>query len=298
MADEEPTKRPYVWLSELLLDPDLLNPPEPIAKGLVWANRITLLAAREKTGKSTVAGAAAAAISAGKPFLGQPTVASNVLIISLEEHASEFATRFVKFGAVAERIAIISNRTGQDLLNAIWEAADEIKPSLIVWDTLGAFANAISGKTLDSGDAQGWTRVMMEILEVSRACGASLVLHHANKKDGKYRDSTAIGAAVDVILHMHGEDNEPRTLKAQGRFEIPEIRIALEPDGFRLVESASDLQERVRAFIGTHPRCSMRDIIEGVGGRSSDVVKAKDTLLKMRVIANAGGHVHAYVLVG
>ncbi|MFI7996072.1 hypothetical protein ACFMKC_19945, partial [Acinetobacter baumannii] len=92
-----------------------------------------------------------------------------------------------------------------------------------------------------------------------------LILHHANKKDGKYRDSTAIGGAVDVILEMYGEGAEPRIIKGRGRFEIPEIRVMLEPDGFRKVETPTDVQDRVKRFIAAHPRCTMIKIKEGLG---------------------------------
>jgi len=51
MTEESRPKRQWMWLSELLEDPDLLQPPKPIVPRLVWKERITLLAAREKAGK-------------------------------------------------------------------------------------------------------------------------------------------------------------------------------------------------------------------------------------------------------
>src|SRR5690606_23929425 len=103
--------------------------------------------------------------------------------------------------------------------------------------TLGAFANAFSERNIEPGDSAAWTRVMMVILEITRLYSASLLLHHSRKSDGAYRDSTAIGANVDVIMEMFGEGDEPRTLKSRGRFPIPEVRIKLEEDGFRVLES-------------------------------------------------------------
>lgn len=67
---------PKVWaLAELLNDPELLRPPPAIIANVAYAGRLTLFAAREKAGKSTFIGAAAAAVSRGGPFLGVPTVA-------------------------------------------------------------------------------------------------------------------------------------------------------------------------------------------------------------------------------
>jgi hypothetical protein len=62
---------PRVWtLAELLADPELLKPPPAIIPNVAFAGRLTLFAAREKAGKSTFIGAAAAAVSRGAPFLG------------------------------------------------------------------------------------------------------------------------------------------------------------------------------------------------------------------------------------
>jgi len=293
--EENVASRPFRWLSEILEDPDALKPPEPIVPGLAWNHHLTLLAGREKGGKSTICSAAAAALSRGTPFLGAPTTAANVLIISLEESTSLFSQRLVKFGADPTRIAVIE-RGSSDLLGDIWKTAEEVRPALIIWDSLGAFANEISGKTLDPGDAQGWTRVMLEVMDVARAFGASLLIHHAKKSDGTYRDSTAIGAAVDVILEMHGEGAEPRVLKGRGRLEIPsEIRVKFEDNTFHLVETAEEVKERVFTFIAANPGCSMRQIYDGVATRAKDVTRARDALLKERRIINTGaGADHAY----
>ena len=302
MADE-PTPpssppKPFRWLSEILNDPDALKAPAQIVRGLAWHKHLTLLAAREKSGKSTLASAAAAAVSRGGGFLGAPTTQANVLIISLEESTALFSQRLVKFGADPTRIAVVERGGGTgNLLDDIWKTAEEVKPALIIWDTLGAFANEISGKPLDPGDAQGWTRVMLEVLDVAREFGASLLLHHAKKSDGTYRDSTAIGAAVDVILEMSGEGSDPRTIKSRGRLhEVSEIRIKLDDNEYHLVETLADVKERLFDFIATHPRCTMRAIYDGVGARAKEVTKARDLLLKEGRIANmSNGQEHLYI---
>ena len=294
---DEP-KKPFKWLSEILEDPEMLEPPKSIAPKLAWKGRLTLLAAREKGGKSTLAGAAAAAVSVGAPFLGERTDAGNVLVISLEESIADFAQRLVRFGCDPTKIAVVDKSSGINLVQDIWATAEEIKPSLIIWDTLGAFAEHISGKTLDPGDGQGWTRVMMEIVEVARAYGANLLLHHSRRSDGQYRDSSAIGANVDVILEMHGEGQEPRVIKGKGRFEINEIRIKLEGDEFRLLETEKEFKERVLTFVKKNPKCSFRELRDGVSGRSEDIQKVRDTLLASGLLANVGTPTnHSYMAV-
>jgi hypothetical protein len=292
-------QKPFRWLSEIYADPDALAAPFATAPRLAWRGRLTLLAASPKGGKSTLAGAAVAAVSRGADFLGASTVAGNVLVISLEESTADFARRMARFGANPNRVAVIDRTASQDLLKNIWETAEIVKPDLIVWDTLGAFASHISGKPLEPGDGQGWTRVMMEILDLARSYGATLLLHHARRSDGKYRDSSAIGANVDVILEMFGENDAPRVIKGIGRFEISETRIKLEGDEFVLMETEAEVQEKVRAFIGTHPRCTWRDIRKGVSGRDVELQKARDALVKKGAIVNTGTPTeHRYMLGG
>lgn len=289
-------ERSFVWLYEFLEDPDMLKPPTAIVPKIVWEKRITLLAAREKGGKSTLAGAAAAAISAGRPFLGENTVPGNVLIIALEEHPQEFTQRLVRFGADPKKVAIVTNQP--NLIEAIERAAEEIQPSLIIWDTLGAFADAISPSPVDPGDGPAWTRVMSAIVDITRRYGASLILHHSRKSDGKYRDSTAIGANVDFIVEMYGEGAEPRTLKGRGRFTMEDVRVTLENDSFRLVDSEKQVQERILDFVRKNPKCSYRALRDAVGGAAVETGKVRDALLKRGAITNVGTDAnHSYMAV-
>lgn len=62
-----------VSLAEVLADPDAGKPPECVAPRIAWGGRVTLLAAREKAGKSTLASAIAAAVSSGYKLFGAPT---------------------------------------------------------------------------------------------------------------------------------------------------------------------------------------------------------------------------------
>src|SRR6185437_3394504 len=56
-------------LPEILADPELLKVPPVVMPRLAWRGRVSLLAAREKSGKTTLVGAGAAAHSAGQVFL-------------------------------------------------------------------------------------------------------------------------------------------------------------------------------------------------------------------------------------
>jgi RecA-family ATPase len=62
----------YYQLRDLLQRPELLHPPPVVVPRLAWEGRITLLAAPEKPGKSTLLGQAVAAVAQGHDFLGDP----------------------------------------------------------------------------------------------------------------------------------------------------------------------------------------------------------------------------------
>ncbi len=76
-------------LADIARDPTALEPPTVVVPRLAWRGRVTMLAAREKDGKSTLATAAAAAASGGARWLGDPTLRGSVLWVGLEEHGQE-----------------------------------------------------------------------------------------------------------------------------------------------------------------------------------------------------------------
>jgi hypothetical protein len=289
-------KRLWFYLSEILEDPEVTKPPEVVVPGLAWADRVTLLAAREKGGKSTLAGAAAAALSAGSPFLGEATKQSTVLWISMEEHIGEISRRLVEFGAEPGNIAIAN--AFQEPLQDIPGIVEEVEPRLIVWDTLGGFADVLSSRPLEPNDSGQWTRVVRWITELSRSVEASsLLLHHARKSDGKYRDSTAIGANVDVILEMFGEGAQPRKIRGIGRWMIEELDIVLRDGVYRKHVAHNELATALVRFVAANPGCSWRQIREAVQGRAEDLARARDQLLESERLVNIGQEeAHKYVV--
>ncbi len=294
--------RPFLWLQELLDDPDMLKMPEPIAARFLWPNRITLLAAREKGGKSTVASAIAAAVSSGKKWLHEDTQQGKVLIVSMEEHPQELVSRLVTFGCEPDNIAVVMPRDG-DIVAQIRAACEEVQPIMIIWDTLGAFADAYSKYPVDPGNSSAWTRVMKEIVDITREYGASLLLHHARKSDGKYRDSTAIGANVDMILEMRGEKEEPRHISPKGRGSLctHDFTILLDEafTGYRIIAGEKETKQNIVDFIGRNPKCSLRELREGIEARATLIDKVRNELLEEGKIINLGNNVkHCYVVRG
>lgn len=262
-------RSPYRALAEILEDPTILEPPETVVPRLAWRGRVTLLAAREKDGKSTVAGAAAAAVTRGATFLDGVALRGVVVLAGLEEHTSEIANRLVAFGA-DPTMAHIATRIESSPLPELNEAVERIRPVLVVVDTLSAIAE---GK-LEDGSAKAWQPLMAALTKLARDFDcAVLIIHHSRKSDGAYRDSTAIGANVDCIIEMRSDEREPnaRHLKARARFSVPDCSICYNGSGYEMVE-AGEPEEAIRSailrYVSEHPGCSQNHLRKGVHGGS------------------------------
>ena len=95
-----------------------------------------MLCSREKFGKSTLANRAAADVTRGRPFAGEPTVQGAVLLLALEKHIGDVARRLVEFDADPTRLYIVPRvRTEFSELEACLQ---DIHPVLTIVDTLPA----------------------------------------------------------------------------------------------------------------------------------------------------------------
>jgi hypothetical protein len=98
-------------LEDLLADPALLEPPHCVLPRLGWAGRLTMLAAPEKSGKSTLLGQAIAAKATGREFLGEPMTRGTSLWMGLDEPLNDIVRRFDRYGA-RDRVVITQEIPG------------------------------------------------------------------------------------------------------------------------------------------------------------------------------------------
>jgi AAA domain len=205
-------------LSAILADPAALEPPAVVVPRLAWRGRTTLLAAREKAGKSTMATAAAATVTCRAAWLGDPTPGGVVLWVALEEHVADLAGRMGQWPADAARVYVLDSLAGlDDPMASLHREVRDVAPTLLVVDTLSALVDAL-GSRPDPGSSTAWTPIMAGLTRIARDTDAAvLLLHHARRSDGAYRDSSAIGAGVDVIAEMaDGDDADVRLLRVRG----------------------------------------------------------------------------------
>jgi AAA domain len=281
---------PYRTLAEILADPKILEPPETVVPRLAWRGRVTLLAAREKDGKSTLAGAAAAAVTCGTPFLDGIALHGVVVIAGLEEHPGEIARRLVGFKA-DPRMVHIATYTEVSPVIELEMAVGQIRPALVIVDTLSAIAE---GK-LEDGSAKAWQPLMAALTKLARGYDcAVIIVHHARKSDGAYRDSSAIGANVDCIIEMRSDERDPnaRNLKARGRFPVPDCAIRYNGTGFEMADTAEPtvaLRNSILEYVNKHPGCPLGKLRDGVVGSSAKVGSVVDELVSEGVLREEKG---------
>ncbi len=273
-STDRPLELPRVrTLGQILADPEALNPPTPVAPHLAWPERVSMLAAREKVGKGTLVAGAVAAVSNGLTFLDGRAMHGFVLYAALEDHTADLARRLHSFAADPDRTLIPDPIDTHEQLAGL---VSDYSPLLVVVDTLAKFVERLE---LESGDGSGWTRAMTPFIDLARETGAAVLLvHHGGKADGSYRDSTAIGASVDVILEMRpdGEDAYVRHVRAKGRVPVRDYRVKYHPAPggpayFELLGAELSLDARILRFVEDNPGSSQRAIRDGVQGKASEV---------------------------
>ncbi len=239
-------------LSELLLRPELLTTPTPAIPYLAWPGLKTLLSAREKTGKSTLALAGAAAASRGASFLAEQTTSKTVLWVT-EEPLGVVVRRASAMRAEPARFIVLP--MGSNPSEELQQAVQRWTPEIVVIDTLYRYAGVE-----DENDAAGWLPVFTRLDEITRGNAALLLLVHATKasKGGEYRGSSAIGGHVDLILSMNAPDaGAVRKLRAVGRIPLTdfEVRLANDRSSFELLgqqDRDAETVTSVRAFLAAN----------------------------------------------
>jgi hypothetical protein len=289
VVNSDPRRPRARTLRQILADPAALELPPPVVPRLVWPGRSTLLSAREKAGKSSFGTAAAVATAGGRAFLSAPAARGAVLWLGFEEHEADIARRFLAHGADDDddETFVVTRLVDEDPLDAVRRhLADNSSVSLIVVDTLAALARP---RAIESGDARGWQGLVQGATDLARDSGAGLLILHHARKAGGFRDSTAIAAAVDVVVEMARGDRllpTERQLEIVGRFGSETLIVNFEGGRYVLRDDGTDpdlirtTHEIVTAFIAANPKSSTRAIESGCGCRVAEVRKALSDLVR------------------
>ncbi len=283
------SQHPSRSLREILQAPGASQGPKAIVERFVYAERVTLLAAREKAGKSTIAGAIAAAVSAGKPFLDDSVAAGTVLYVGLEDHLFDTANRIDSFGANPDQLHVLNRLPGEPM-GVLAAEVGRLDPTLVVIDTLFTFTESLG---LDPSNAAQWTPQMVKLTRLARDSKAGvLIVHHGRKTDGESRDSTAIAAGVDLVLSMQEVRETDRRIKAKGRLHVDEFTVRFLEDAggprYELAAGPKSREPDITDYATRNPGASQNAIQQGVGGRADEVARALLRMEEMGIVENRG----------
>jgi len=237
LASEAPEYKPKALSDskkfKLALLADLMAEPEEVVSWL-WdrslpTGGLSLIAAKPKVGKSTIARNLALKVARGEPFLDRDTNQGSVIYLALEEKRAEVAAHFTRMGAGDEPIFIHTGSAPEEALEALRTAIMENKPVLAIVDPLLRLV-----RLRDGNDYVEVTRALEPLLMLARESGCHiLAVHHMGKSEREGGDSilgsTALFAAVDTALIMKRRDSM-RTLESIQRYGQDIERLALEFD--------------------------------------------------------------------
>ncbi len=117
-------------------------------------------------------------------------------------------------------------------------------PVLVIIDTLTLLASVLGIRDLHGAGDLGVA--LAGLAALARDSDAAIVILHHNRKNpsgtsttgdkfGEYRDSTAIGAAADMIVSLSPESGaRTRRLTLKGRWFEPTLIVTLGPEGYTL----------------------------------------------------------------
>jgi hypothetical protein len=249
---------------------------------------VTLLAAGEKVGKSTLMSQVAAAVSAGRACLGESCEADGVLWLALDEPLGFLVRRLDLHHAHDDmRIETEHGITIAGLRDRVVATGAR----LVVIDTLSEW---ISGTVEDSNSSDQLTPVLRELRRLAQELELAVVLlHHTGRSGEKYRGSGAIGAGVDLILEMKGVEGDPRLRRVtvRGRIGIESFAIRFDGASYHLDLDGRErsLAERILDYCEVHPGTSLRELQREIGGKAESVSASVGTLLESGQLEDMGG---------
>jgi hypothetical protein len=272
----------------LTLLSDLLAEPEE-SVAWVWdktlpAGGMSVLAAKPKVGKSTLARNLSLAVARGNVFIGRDTSPGPVVYLALEEKRAEVQGHFRRMGSDGEPIYIHTGVAPEEAVAALRAGITAVGAKLAIVDPLFKLV-----RIRDGNDYAEVTRVLEPLLSVARDTGCHVMaVHHMGKMQRGEGDqilgSTAILGSVDTALIMRRRE-DGRTLESMQRYGVDLEPLALSFDedtgvvGLLGSVAKIDLgrvQEEILEAMGDRELIEpdIRDLVEGRTRLKSDALRA------------------------
>ena len=299
----KPTSQPEKCGFKLAILRDLLNEPEEKVSWLLAdklpAGGISVLSAKPKVGKSTLARCLALAVARGEPFLGCETTQDAVIYLALEEKRSEVRRHFTDLGATGEEpIYVHCAAAPHSAMAELCQLTQDLKPALVIVDPLFKFVHVADEKAYAEV-----CRAIEPLLTLARETGAHVMLvHHCGKAEkvdatDAILGSTAIFGGVDSALILKRSDRY-RTLQSSQKYGIdwPETVLEFDPDTRALSlgaeKSEADVQMVAAGILewlkGVEGMRTEPEIEESVAGRTGVKRKALRALVEQGKVVRDG----------
>jgi len=254
---EPPPRRGFALtrLSDLLAEP-----PEEIA--YIWENTLprgglSLLVAKPKVGKSTLARNLALRIARGDAdfLVRKITAPGPVVYLALEEKRSEVRRHFERMGAPEELPIFIHIGSAPE------EALQELRTAIVDNSAILAIVDPLQrlARVSDLNDYSQVSLALEPLMQIARDTNCHLLLvHHANKGIGReggdsILGSTAIFGSVDAAMIMKRTESH-RTIESIQRYgeDMPKTVLAFDPvtglttsggslDDYQIAECGKDI---------------------------------------------------------
>jgi hypothetical protein len=218
-------------LGDMLARPDV--PPDYLVDGLLVRGTVSMIVAKPKVGKSTLARGLCLAVARGTNFLGRRTRQGSCIYLALEEREQELRADFRAMGADgSEPISVHADSAPEGGTLAFVELVRTHRPVLAVIDPLFRLARVRDEKAY----SEVYT-ALGPLIDVSRETGTHiLIAHHSGKKaKGDAIDSplgsTALSGAVSTLILLTRTDNyrSVQTVQRIGT-SMPETVLSFDAD--------------------------------------------------------------------
>jgi hypothetical protein len=221
----------FVRLKAFLAEPE--ERVSWVIEGLLPSGGLSVLGAKPKVGKSTLARVMAHAVSTDTACLGRQTTRGLVLYVSIEERRSDVRRHLALLGSVNDpgllvHVGPVPGRPSGTSREAIrrhrvaWLTAqlERFEPSLVVIDTFALFMSL-----KDTNDYSEVTEAAAPLIALARTSGAHfLFTHHARKQDAELIDalvgSTGIVGFVDTVMLLRRHRDGTRTIETNQRVGV------------------------------------------------------------------------------
>ena len=267
---------------------EFLNQEHPelqwLVEDMLPAGGLSILSARPKVGKSTLARCLAVAVAQGRPWLNRDTAQGPVIYLALEEIERMVQAHFRMLRLQeSDSVHVHIGPPPAEGLKWLAKTVTEFKPTLVIVDPL---MHLISG-VKDLNDYASVTGALRPFLNMARESGAHVLLvHHnskiANDQGREILGSTALLGIVDCAISLD-QDERCRSMYTRQRYgnDCEATELCLSASGWvamgRSVRAlySMELEEEILQFLEGQTEPADADTIRESVGRKAATVKRK-----------------------